>query len=163
MSANGMIADKNGSEGFLSDENWDTFSELVEVHGNLIAGRKAYEVVSSWSEEYSFDDFDATKVILSRSENFNPPEGYTKSASPEEALATLKENGFKTALVCGGATVNTAFAREGLIDEVILNIESVCVGEGIPLFAPDDFTMNMELIETKQISDTIVQLHYSVK
>ena len=59
--------------------------------------------------------------------------------------------------------MNTAFARAGLIDQVIINVESVVVGRGIPLFAPEGFDLRLKLIEMKRMREEIVQLHYEVR
>ena len=42
----------------------------------------------------------------------------------------------KSVVVTGGSKMNSSFAKSGLIDEVILNVEPVIIGEGIPLFDP---------------------------
>ena len=46
-----------------------------------------------------------------------------------------KESG-KDIWLVGGGQVNTAMLNEGLIDEMILTIFPLALGEGIPLFAP---------------------------
>ena len=64
-SLNGMIADKSGSEDFLSDTNWQTFSDFAKKHGCFIIGRKTYEAVQKWPD-YNFNDIDARlKIVVS--------------------------------------------------------------------------------------------------
>lgn len=50
----------------------------------------------------------------------------------------------------------------GLIDEVILDVEPVALGDGIPLFGGKNFQRRLELIESTRLSPHEVQLHYRV-
>ena len=70
--------------------------------------------------------------------------------------------GFKSVLLTSGATLNSSFAKLGLIDEVILNVEPVIEGKGIPLFKPEDFELKLELVEMKKSKGKTIQLHYKV-
>lgn len=163
MSVNGMIATPDGQEEFLSDENWQTFAQLVNEFGNFIVGRGTYEAVKNWGAGYGFDDFtEAYKIVVSDNPAYPLDPGYELASSPEEALNLLAKAGFEKALLGGGSTNNASFARAGLIDEVILNIEPVVVGKGIPVFKPEDFQLSLELLATKKIEPGILQLHYQV-
>ena len=163
MSLNGIIARKNGDEDFLSHDNWNSLSELVKSFQNFIIGRKTFEAVKKWDEGYNFDDFkDAKKIIVSRNQNYKLDEGYILASNPKEALEILKDNGFNKILITGGSGLNSSFAKENLIDEVILNVESVIIGEGIPLFSSNDFDLNLKLVDVKKLSNDIVRLHYKV-
>ena len=162
MSVNGLIAREDGSEEFLSDVHWKAFVELAKEHGNIIVGRGTYEAVKKWDYGFGFDDLNGvTKIILSR-EKFDAPTGYLHASSPEAALKLLEEQDFDTALVAGGAHTNSAFAKAGLLDEIILNIEPAILGKGIPLFAPEALELPLSF-ESMQERDGIVQLRYSVK
>jgi len=163
MSANGIIARETGTEDFLSHTNWETFSDLVGEYGNFIVGQKTYEAVKNWDEEYGFDDFtQAVRIVVSDNPSFQVKEGYILATSPQDALEKLKEKGIDTALLTGGSTLNNSFANEELLDEIILNVEPVVIGEGIPLFKRGQLELQLKLIETKEISDGIIQLHYQV-
>jgi len=162
MSANGFIATKKGDEHFLSDENWKSFSKLVKSYNNLIVGRKTYEAVKKW-DQFSFNDFKgATKVIISK-RNLRLDNDYILASSPKVALEILKGNGFTKVLLAGGSELNTSFIKSGLINEVILNIDSVMIGEGIPIFSANKFEFNMKILKICKISSNIVQIHYKIK
>lgn len=162
-SVNGMIADKNGNEDFLSHTHWKTLVELANNAGNFIIGRKTYEVVKNWDEEYGFHELaHLERIIVSQTELVDADQGYTIASSPENALKKLHEKGHENALVLGGAHINSAFASANILDEVILNIEPALVGEGIPLLNPADFMLRLEFIESKNLNEGIVQLRYKV-
>jgi dihydrofolate reductase len=163
MSVNGLIARENGSGDFLSDENWQTFSSLVNEFSCFVVGQHTYEAVKQWPEAYSFDDFpDATKIVVSDDPSFQVDEGYFLAKSPQDALEQLDKKGFEKALLTGGAHNNSSFARVGLIDEVILNVEPTAIGKGIPLFAPQEFELRLELLDSKKLRNNILQVHYRV-
>lgn len=138
ISANGIIATKTGSEDFLSEDSWIQFVKLASKVGCLIWGRKTYDAVVKWEGNYLHDLKDVKKIIVSR-ERIKLKEGFTLADSPEQALAILNEAGFQEAIITGGSTLNSQFAKRGLIDEVILDINAVILGTGIPVFAPEDF------------------------
>ena len=89
-------------------------------------------------------------------------EGYTLASSPENALTKLSEKGFRKVLLTGGANINSAFAKAKLLDEIILNIEPVFIGKGVPLFAPQAFELNLQLISIDKSDKGITTLSYSV-
>lgn len=53
--------------------------------------------------------------------------------SPKATLKLLKQKGFKTACVFGGGKLNATFMREGLVDEIYLDVEPFVLGKGIAL------------------------------
>lgn len=56
---------------------------------------------------------------------------------PGWVLARLHERGVRTLLIEGGPTLNAAFLREGLIDEVFWTVGAKILGDdGLPMIAP---------------------------
>ena len=163
ISANGFIARENGNEDFLSHDNWEKFCELAREFGNFVVGRKTYEAVKNWDDGYNFDDLvGVEKVVISQDKNLELDEGYTLATSPSDALEKLSQKGFKKVLVTGGGNINSAFTKENLLDEIILNVEPVFVGKGIPLFASEDFELKAKLTSVSKLGASIVTLHYEI-
>lgn len=161
ISANGIIATKTGGEDFLSHDNWIQFVNLAHKVGCFVWGRKTYDAVIKWEGDYLNDLIDVKKVIISRSP-IKLKDGFLLASSPEDALSKLEAEGFKEMIITGGATINSEFAKEGLIDEVRFDVNPTILGEGIPVFAPADFEMKLKLIKTEQVSQDIVELVYQV-
>jgi dihydrofolate reductase len=63
----------------------------------------------------------------------------------------------------GGAGLIASLLDENEIDEFILNVIPVFIGEGIPLLAPRHRTVPLKLIASRKFSDGVVNLHYSVQ
>ncbi len=58
-------------------------------------------------------------------------------ASPKEIVANLEKEGFSEAILAGGAKINSLFAEENLIDEIIVTISPKIFGTGMSLFSSE--------------------------
>ena len=161
MSLNGMVARENNEEDFISNENWKIFIDLVKKSGCLVWGRKTLEIISTWDKSYSSDLNGFKKIVVSR-QKLNLNSEYQQAYSPKEAIKILKDGGFSEVILCGGSLLNGSFAKEGLIDEIILDIEPVVIGKGISVFSHDNFDFDLNFKGTKKLSNGIIQLHYVV-
>ena len=145
ITANGYIA-KEDHETPWSDEEWESFSNIVKKIGNLIIGKKTFEIMEKNNEFEKIGN--PFTVVLS------------EDVSPEKAISLMEEKGFSEVLVAGGGITNTSFID--IIDEMYLDIEPLLLGKGIKLFSEKDFEKKLELIDTKKLSENTIQLHYRV-
>jgi dihydrofolate reductase len=74
----------------------------------------------------------------------------------------LKHEKGKDIWMMGGGDLIASFLDEGAIDEFIISIIPVFIGEGIPLIAPRHRYVPLHLLSVKRFSDGVVQVHYSV-
>ena len=162
ISADGFIAKENGSEDFLSHENWNCFCRSLKKYKNLIWGRKTYEAVKKWGGNYFKSLKGIEKIIISNNKSFRPEAGWTLAASPAAALRVLAKKGFKSALLSGGSKLNSAFARAKLLDRVMLNVEPIIIGRGIALFDPSRFNLRLKLLSARTLKRGILTLEYKV-
>ena len=63
----------------------------------------------------------------------------------------------------GGGEIIAAFLDENAIDEFLITVMPVFIGEGIPLLAPRHREVTLHLLGVKQFPDGVVQLHYGVQ
>ncbi len=160
ISLNGMIARKNGEEDFLSDANWDLFCNLAKDKGCVILGRRTYENLKSWGKSYT-KKLDGVKKIIISSKKIEEKDIFN-AEKPEKATEIIEKQGFSEAVLGGGSLTNSSFADLNLIDEAIINIEPIIVPEGIPMLSKNNVELDLELLNVKEISEDIVQLHYKV-
>jgi dihydrofolate reductase len=162
MSLDGYIARPDGDIGFLSvveqkgvDYGYSDFMKSVDT---VIIGRKTYDHVIEMGYDYPHQDKDV--YILSRSER--PEVGLPKyfKGSLEGLVAELKAKEGKDILCDGGADVINAMLNENLIDEFIVSVIPLLLGDGIPLFKAGRPENQLELISSKQYEKGLVQLHY---
>jgi len=74
----------------------------------------------------------------------------------------LREKGIDEAMLGGGGKTNAIFMKEGLINDLIIDIEPLVFGEGIGLFDGADFEKKLVFKSVRKISDKVIQLHYGV-
>jgi dihydrofolate reductase len=55
-----------------------------------------------------------------------------------------------------------SFLDEDLIDEFIITVVPIFIGEGIPLIAPRHLNVPLKLRSAKPFPDGVVQVHYDI-
>src|SRR3989338_3381624 len=156
MTANGMIAKENDDTSWVSPTEWKSFRSMIHKAGNMILGRRTYEVMLRNKE---FSKLGKVKVVVV-STKLKTNKNITVVESPAEALSFLQREGFSQALVCGGGKLNSSFMKEKLIDEIYLDVEPIVLGKGIKLFTDANFEAKLELMGIKKLSKDEVQMQY---
>lgn len=161
---NGIIATIDDDTSWVSETEWTSFSKMIKKAGNMIIGKRTYEIMLK-NDEFNRSNLNEIKIIvLSKSPvKIHNQKFVSLVKSPREALNILKKQKFKTIMVCGGGTLNSGFMKESLVDEIYLDFEPILFGKGIRLFAEADFKTKLKLIGTKKLSKNEIQLHYKVK
>lgn len=162
-SINGLIAAEDGNEDFLSIRGWEIMLELLEEYDVLIWGRKTWENVISWGEEFIKDLRNINIIILSKTdkkENDFPNVKYCNSL--EDCLKECDKLKYEKLFVSGGATINNAFMEKGIVDKIILNYNPFVLNKGIPLFTGDYFENKLKLDKVIKEKEDILQVHYKV-
>lgn len=83
------------------------------------------------------------------------------SKQPAEILADLEREGYGEAVLGGGSSVNYLFAREGLIDEILVTFSPKIFGTGLSLFS-ERIEMDLALLETGTLGEHTVFARYRV-
>lgn len=163
ISPNGYIAREDGDEDWLPSEGWDEFLLLAKELNNIVMGRETYDQVTTRYKDYNFNNVECDhKVIVTRDENFNSPEGYVVVHSPEEAVSYIEDTGLNKLFLIGGGKLNSEFFKRKLIDEIQLTINPYIIGKGRLFISPEDFDVSLKLIETKELPGGRVRIKYSV-
>ncbi len=158
MTVNGMIAKEN-DETPWSDAVWISYYNVAKQFKAIILGRRTYEIMREINE---FEKIENPFTVVVTNQKLTNSKNFAFVKSPRNAIKLLKEKGFSKALLGGGAHLNAAFAKENLIDEIILDIEPMLFGKGIKLFADADFEAKLKLVGVKKLSKDELQLHYKV-
>jgi dihydrofolate reductase len=161
VSVNGCIAELDGNSEWTSQEDLKGFYENSKKAGNIIMGKNTY-LAASKSGYFPFPD--ALNIVVSHESIDNKwgDEVLVTERSPREILSLLEGKGFATAFLAGGGQLNTSFAKEGLLDEIYLDVEPLVIGRGIQVFSAADFRFELKFIEVIKLNSDTVQLHYSV-
>lgn len=161
ITPNGYIAKEDGDSEWTSDEDLEGFYQQSKAAGNVIMGKNTHEMTI----KYGYFPFpDAINIVMTHQkvENKWGDRAIFTDKPPKEVLKMLEGKGFTTAFIAGGGHINSSFMKEGLIDEIYLDVEPLVFGKGIQLFAPEDFEYELELLGVKKLSKNTVQLHYRV-
>ncbi len=162
MTVNGKIAGVDDDTSWTSKEDWDGFHAMCRKTGNTIIGRRTYDMVKKEGTQLG----DVLTVVLTHDAALlsqKSPNTVFTDKPLNDVIVMLKEKGFKEVLIAGGGILNSAFLKEGLIDEVYIDIEPTIFGRGIPLFADGDFAPRLKLLEVKTLTNRqTIQLHYKV-
>lgn len=162
-SINGLIATEDGNEDFLSERGWEIMLEFLKDYDVLIWGRKTWENIIAWGEEYLQDLKNTNIIILSTIKPINNDfQNITYCNSVEDCLKRCKELNYEKIFISGGATVNNVFMEKGVVDNIILNYNPFVLNKGIPLFTGNYFENKLKLNKIVKEKDDIVQVHYSV-
>lgn len=163
MSLDGYIAKPNDDLSFLSlvereneDYGYATFISTVDT---IIIGRRTYEWVTS---QFEYPHQDKMTYIISRNKSVQNTPNITYSDNVVELVTALKRENGKTIFCDGGAQLVNALLKHKLIDELILSIIPVLVGEGIRLFENDRPEQNLQLVSSKSYSSGLTQLYYQI-
>ena len=156
--ANGFIARADNSVAW-SDVEWQEYARVLKDVGAYIVGATTYQMMK---EDNEFDRIgNPAMCVLTHSAKED--DGRVMFAvTPEEALSKLGGRGFTKVIVGGGTQCNAAFLKAGLVDEIILDIEPMLFGHGLPLLFQCALEVPLELIETKKLSENELQVHYRV-
>ena len=156
-SADGFIARPDGAYDFL-DRPWPKHQygmpQFLKSVDTIIMGHKTYGLGGGGM-------FGKKKVYVM---SHQPREAKdAEFFSDAAALAkTLRAKKGKNIWLFGGAESISAFLDAGEIDEIMIAVVPVLIGEGIPLFTPRHRTIPLTLVESKSFEDGVVLLHYSL-
>jgi dihydrofolate reductase len=178
-SADGYIARRDGNVDWLNRPQppdhygMDAFYKSIDA---VIWGRKTYEpVLQQFAARKPKPTARAKKrsaqTSRSRIKNYifshHPPETFPSSAEfvrepIKEFAKRLRSEAGKHIWMMGGAGIIASFLDEGEIDEFIIHVMPIFIGEGIPLVQPRHRAVPLELLSMKSWSDGVVRLHYRV-
>jgi len=162
VSADGYIARPDGDVKWLDrpkgsgDYGMADFYKTIDT---IIMGKKTYDLGLTWGQT----SYPGKKnYVFTRS-----------SPAPAKDIEFVNEDvgGFvervrkqkgKDIWLVGGAELNGAFLDAGAIDEFIIHVIPVLIGDGIPLVPRRHRELQLDLVSSLQYEDGVVRLHYRV-
>jgi len=156
MTADGKIAKTSDHfPDWTSKEDKKYFFETTKKHGVVLMGEKTFQ---------TFPNPLPGRLNVVFTLEKNPPTMENVkwvSGQPEKVLAELEKMGYKSAILGGGAYLNTQFLKKKLIDEIWLTIEPKIFGDGLGVFG-GDFDVDLKLINVEKINENSVVARYEV-
>jgi len=84
------------------------------------------------------------------------------SGSIKSFAQELRARAGKDIWMMGGGSIIASFLDEREIDEFVIHVIPILIGEGIPLVQPRHRSIPLELLSGKIFPDGVVRLHYRV-
>jgi dihydrofolate reductase len=140
VTLDGLIEGPQGELDWLlfDDDVVDSTNEFLHEVDSILYGRKAYEIFGKQSSTPSSSEGQRefaetvnamTKYVFSRSMR-GDGEAIVVDGDIAAEVARIKAQPGKDIWLCGGATIVTALANLGLIDEYRLDVHPVVLGAG---------------------------------
>ncbi|MBU4557034.1 MAG: dihydrofolate reductase family protein [Actinobacteria bacterium] len=162
-SLDGFIADLDGGIDWLMPPPEDVPEEyvaLMDTVDTLIMGRGTYE--TSLVLEGGLEVFQGKRVYVFTSNRELAPVAGVEFVHerPETFVARLKAEDGGTIWLFGGGQLATALSDAGLIDEYLIAIQPILLGEGIPLWLSPHSRTLLDGASARVWSDGLVVLRY---
>lgn len=162
-SLDGYIARKDGSIDWLpnSDAADADHRQFYATIDGLLMGRRTYDQVLTFGEwPYS----GKPNYVFT----YHPPGQYPEgvqfiSGSPKDALALMDREHLQRIWLVGGTEVALPFLRQSLIEEYVIFLMPLLLGDGIPLFPAGIPEQGLDLASAGTIGDGMVKLVYRRK
>ncbi len=164
-SADGFISRSDGGidwlerPGLKGDYGMTKFVKSVDT---VLYGRKTYDLAVKLGGIAMFGPGFKHYVFTRKSRRPVPGVEFVKGSIPAFITRLRKKPG-KHIWMMGGAEIIAAFLDAGLIDEFMVNVIPVYIGEGVPLMAPGRRTTLLQTVAAQKFSDGVVGLHYKVE
>lgn len=158
ISLDGFVAKTGGDSDWVSDVDTPVFEQKIKEFGCIILGHNTFKQFHS--ELYPIKG--VTNIVISKSSEIKNEEGVFFVKSPEEAVNLAESKNFEQVLLIGGGHINGSFIKEGLIDEIFIDVHPFIFGKGIKIFEGFEGDVKLELLESKNLDKGQILLYYKV-
>jgi dihydrofolate reductase len=158
-SANGLISNQRNVPDWLSQEYGQGFMQISQKTKAVIMGKTTYNILAP---DYLPLKNEGALIVLTHDTSAQPaqPNVVFADKKPQAIAAMLEHQGYSEAVIIGGTATVSEFMKARLVDELILVVEPVLFGAGLPLLKDVDQETKMSLVDVKKLNDHTVQLHY---
>lgn len=164
-------------DGYIAKPNDDlSFLKIVEKEGEdygyaeftadidtIILGRKTYDWVLREIGTSHYDNGERNVYVITKTER--PGIGKTKfyTGNLADLVQQLKSEKGKNIYCDGGAEIVNELSKSDLIDEFIISIVPILVGNGTRLYKDGRPEQELELVNSKTFDTGLTQLHFKRK
>lgn len=157
-SLDGFIARKDGGIDWLFTDGDYGYKDFYDSIDTVLMGRKTYELARKLGEGF----VGKTCYVFSKQEREAPQKSVKFVSNPSGLVKKLVNEPGKGIFLEGGGETISLFLNRGLIDEIVLSIHPILIGDGIPLFANLKRQAKLKLLKFTPYESGLVQLRYRV-
>ena len=163
-SIDGYIAGPNGNLEWLNnipnpDKSDYGYFDFIKKVDAILMGKNTFQQVLTFGKwPYRKPVFVLSNSLIEIPENLI---GKAEIINGEitKVNKDLNKQGFKNLYIDGGKTIHS-FLKEDLIDEMIITIVPILLGDGIPLFHKLDQQLKFKHNKTEIYNNNLVKSHY---
>jgi dihydrofolate reductase len=159
-SIDGYIAKPNGDVDWLFHDDNYGYTEFSKTVDTTIMGYKTYSQVLTFGE---FPYKNTTNYVLTRNPERQGEHVKFISNNISDWAKSLKQMEGESIWLIGGSDIVEVFLNYNLIDEIILSVHPIVLGNGIPLFKPSCHETKLKLLSSKNYPSGLIQLHFEVE
>ncbi|MEA4916601.1 dihydrofolate reductase family protein [Proteiniphilum sp.] len=166
-SLDGYIAQPNDDLSFLSlvekegeDYGYKEFTDTIDT---IIVGRRTYDYVFREIGTSHYDNGERNVYVITRTERPNVGRTTFYTESLIDLVKQLKSEEGKNIYCDGGAEIIHELLKNDLIDEFIISVIPVLVGNGTRLFKDGRPEQELELVNVRTYDTGLTQLRYKRK
>ena len=158
-SLDGYIADKNNNIDWLTSYHGNYgYQDFMSTVDTVLSGRKTYDEVVKMGFPNPHPE-QVNYVLTASPEKYqNASNIIFTSRNPIELVNELLKQEGKNIFLVGGGELIANFLKNNLIDEIILFIVPIILGNGIPLFKPINEQIKFETSSVKKYDDGMIGL-----
>lgn len=157
-SLDGYIARTNGDIDWLPQSDISGYDEFYKTIDTVIMGKATYDQVLTFGE-YPYKD--KKSYVFTRNSNSVKDENVEFISDVDIFVKDILPKLQGNIWLIGGGQIISSFVNQRIVDEIILSIVPIVLGEGIPLFQNIQKERKLELIKTTNY-DKLAELHYRV-
>jgi dihydrofolate reductase len=173
MSLDGYIEDRHGAFDFgpMDDDLFVAYTDLLRTVGTFLYGRRLYETMAVWETEPALAAQSPLTAEFSNAWKGPSKIVYSTTLATAPTANTRIERAFDAAavqqlkadvsrdLTVGGAHLASQALHAGLVDECILFVWPITVGDGKRAL-PADARLDLELLDERRFANGVLLLRY---
>jgi dihydrofolate reductase len=156
-SLDGYIAGNDDDIGWLFDDDDYGYKEFLSSVDTVLMGRRTYDMALRMGP-FPYPDKDC--YVFSRSLMGGDENVEFVNQPVIQFVKTLREKDGKDIWLVGGSELIGPFLKDHLIDEFIISIHPILLGEGIPMFSPGFPMQTLSLAGNTTFPSGLIQVHY---
>ncbi|MER8185944.1 dihydrofolate reductase family protein [Kitasatospora sp. NPDC094015] len=163
MSLDGFIAGPDHAMDWVFESLApDAFPEVMAATGAMLVGRGTYEVARRMAAQDATYDGGPQFVLTHRPPEEPDPAVTFLSCGIEEAVATARRAAGGKALEILGADVAAQCLRRGLVDEILVYVLPVLLGDGVRFAPPGLGRIDLEPFDSTR-AGAVTMLRFRVR
>lgn len=159
-SLDSFIATTDGGVDWLFGDRDYGYGDFYNSIDTTLMGNKTYKQILEFGVDFPYSD--KTNYVFSKQPHKNTEFVSFIGEDLVSFVLSLKQKEGKDIWLIGGGEINGFFLSHHLIDEIILSVHPVILGQGLPLFSCQLKQQDLRLLNCKTFPSGLVQVLYEV-